>query len=567
MKISTIKHLSVAAISGVSFLSGAFMIKSMEGEPVTASVIQEAQKLSGFNFTPAQADSMLNLVNGWGSSYDALHKLNMPNSVAPSLNFNPVPVGFTYPDAKSGFKLGKANEVQMPAHKDDLAFYTIRQLAELVRTKKISSVELTQFFIDRLEKYNPKLQFAITIMEDRALKKAAEADAEIKSGHYRGVLHGIPFGVKDLLAQKDYKTTWGSVPYKDQHLNVDATVVTRLEQAGGILIVKTTLGELAQGDVWFGGKTKNPWDITRGSSGSSAGSASAVGAGCLPFAIGSETLGSIVSPSTECGDTGLRPSFGRVSKYGAMALSWSMDKLGPITRSVEDAAIVFNAIQGTDSKDLSTIAAPFSYDGTGKTLKGYKIGYVKADFDRAYFTYGNNRRPNPNHATDSVTLAKLKELGAELVPIEYPQLPIGAMTVVLDAEAGAAFQDLLFTHKEDGMVLQGKNAWPNIFRAAQFIPATEYIQAQRARTLLIQQWYEKLKGLDLYITPSSSQNLSMTNLTGNPCVVLPNGFNQRGRPMSITFMGQLFGEGKLLQAAKIYQDATDFNQKHPSLNF
>jgi Asp-tRNA(Asn)/Glu-tRNA(Gln) amidotransferase A subunit family amidase len=480
----------------------------------------------------------------------------MANSVVPALNFNPVPVGFVSPDTKNGFKLDKMTSTKMPADKNDLAFYTIRQLAELVKSKQISSVELTRFFIDRLKKYNPQLLFAVTITEEHALKKAAEADAEIKAGKYRGVLHGIPFGVKDLLAQKDYKTTFGSVVYKDQQLNIDATVVSKLEAAGGILVAKTTLGELAMGDVWFGGKTKNPWDITRGSSGSSAGSASAVSAGCLPYAIGSETLGSIVSPSTECGDTGLRPSFGRVSKYGAMALSWSMDKLGPIARCVEDAAIVFNAIQGTDGKDLSTIAAPFNYDGTGKSLKGYKIGYIKRDFER-----------NGNRATDSATLAKLKELGAELVPLEYPKMPISAMTFILDAEAAAAFQELVLTHKDDQLVQQHKNAWPNVFRASQFISAAEYIQANRARTLLIQDWYEKLKGLDLYITPSYTINLSMTNLTGNPCVVLPNGFNQKGRPLSITFMGQLFGEGKMLQAAKIYQDATDFHKKHPSLNF
>ncbi len=557
MKYSVTKYFTLATVGAVGFLSGAFAIKHWEQVPITTSIVQEAEKIIGQQFTPAQADSMLNLLNSFSSSYESLHKLNMPNSVVPALNFNPVPIGFVNPDKQDGFKMSKTTGTKLPADKNELAFYTIRQLADLIKTKQITSVELTRFFIERLKKYNPQLLFAVTITEDRALKKAAEADAEIKAGHYRGVLHGIPFGVKDLLAQKDYKTTFGSVAYQNQQLNVDATVVSKLEAAGGILIAKTTLGELAMGDIWFGGKTRNPWDIKRGSSGSSAGSASAVSAGCLPYAIGSETLGSIVSPSTECGDTGLRPSFGRVSKYGAMALSWSMDKLGPITRSVEDAAIVFNTIQGTDGKDLSTIAAPFNYDGTVKSLKGYKIGYVKNDFERR----------SQNHATDSATLAKLKELGAELVPIEYPKMPVGAMTFVLDAEAGAAFQELVLSHRDDQLVQQNKNAWPNIFRASQFISAAEYIQANRARTLLIQDWYEKLKGLDLYITPSFSLNLSMTNLTGNPCVVLPNGFNASGRPMSITFMGQLFGEGKLLQAAKIYQDATDFHKKHPSLNF
>jgi Asp-tRNA(Asn)/Glu-tRNA(Gln) amidotransferase A subunit family amidase len=557
MKNNTRKYVTIFAIGSLSFACGAFVTSKLERTPITVGIVQEAQKMISFEFSPAQADSMLNNLNQFSASYENLRALKMPNSVVPALNFNPVPVGFIPQDKTNGFVLGQINGIKLPADKNELAFYTIRQLAELLRTKQITSVDLTKFFIDRLKKYNSKLLFVVTYTEDYALKQAAKADAEIQSGHYRGVLHGIPYGVKDLLAQKDYKTTFGAVPYKDQQLNVDATVITRLESAGAVMVAKLTLGELAQGDVWFGGKTKNPWDITRGSSGSSAGPASAVSAGCLPFAIGSETLGSIVSPSTECGDTGLRPSFGRVSKYGAMALSWSMDKLGPITRSVEDAAIVFNTIQGTDPKDLSTIGASFNYNGNGKSLKGYKIGYTKADFDRKY----------ANHSSDSTTMAKLKELGAELVPIEYPKFPIGSLTFLLDAEGAAAFQELLFTHKEDGMVLQGKNAWPNTFRSSQFIPAVEYIQANRARTLLIQEWYEKLKGLDLYITPAFSQNLSMTNLTGNPCVVLPNGFNQRGRPTSITFMGQLFGEGKLLQAAGIYQAATDFHTKHPSLSF
>ncbi|MES2278504.1 MAG: amidase [Bacteroidota bacterium] len=558
MKNNSLKYITIFTISGLSFVLGAFVTKRLERTPITVAIVQEAQKIINMDFTPAQSDSMLNNLNQWNINYERLRQLKMPNSVVPALNFNPVPVGFVAQDKTNGFVLAKSPTVKMPADKNELAFYTIRQLAKLIRTKQITSVELTRFFIERLKKYDGKLLFMVTLTEDYALKQAAKADQEIQSGHYRGVLHGIPYGVKDLLAQKDYKTTFGAVPYKDQKLDVDATVITKLEAAGAVMCAKLTLGELAQGDVWFGGKTKNPWDITRGSSGSSAGPASTVSAGCLPFAIGSETLGSIVSPSSECGDTGLRPSFGRVSKYGAMALSWSMDKLGPIARSVEDVAIVFNAIQGTDPNDLSTISATFNYDGRVKSLKGYKIGYTKADFERR----------SQNHANDSLTLVKLRELGAELIPIEYPQLPISSMTIILDAEGAAAFQELVLNHQTDGMILQGKNAWPNTFRASQFIPAVEYIQANRARTMLIQQWYEKLKGLDLYITPAfGNLNLNLTNLTGNPCVVLPNGFTQRGRPTSITFMGQLFGEGKLLQAAGIYQNATDFHTKHPALNF
>lgn len=557
MKNNSRKYITIFTISTLSFGFGAFVNAKLQNEPVTPAVVKEAEKLIGFEFSLAQTDSMLPSLEYQAKVYQELRNLRMPNSVVPSMNFNPVPIGFVPQDKVNAFALSKITLTKLPADKNELAFYTIRQLADLIRTKQISSLELTRFFIDRLKKYNEQLLCVVTFTEDLAMKQASQADAEIKAGHYKGVLQGIPFGVKDLLAEKDYKTTFGAVPYKDQTLDVDATVVTKLEAAGGVLIAKLTLGELAQGDVWFGGKTRNPWDITRGSSGSSAGPASAVSAGCLPFAIGSETLGSIVSPSTECGDTGLRPSFGRVSKFGAMALSWSMDKLGPIARCVEDDAIVFNAMQGTDPNDLSTIPAAFNYDSNVKSIRGWKIGYLKSSFENKSLNYQN----------DSLTLKVLRDLGAELVPIELPKLPASSIALMLSAEAGAAFQELVINHKDDMMVLQGKSAWPNTFRAAQFIPAVEYINASRARTLLLQQWYEKLKGLDLYVAPSFSSNLRLTNLTGNPCVVLPNGFNKFGRPTSITFNGQLFGEGKLLEAAKVYQDATGFHTKHPKLNF
>ena len=554
MNTSTKKILTIASLCGFSFVCGAFITQKLENSPITVAMVNEAEKLIGIEFSPAQADSMLSGLSEHRKAYEELRKLHLPNNVVPALNFNPVPVGFVYPDKTDQFLLDKRSMATLPTDRNELAFYTIRQLADLIHTKKITSVELTKFFLERLKKYDPKLLFVVNYTEELALKQAAQADAEIKAGHYKGVLHGIPFGVKDLLAVKGYKTTWGSVPYKNQTLDVDATVVKKLEAAGAVLVAKLTLGELANGDVWFGGRTNNPWDIKRGSSGSSAGPASAVAAGCLPFAIGSETLGSIVSPSTECGDTGLRPSFGRVSKTGAMALSWTMDKLGPITRSAEDCAIVFNAIQGTDPQDLSTIPAPFKYDGNQKSLKGWKIGYIKADNDQ-------------KSATDSATLAKLKELGATLVPLEKPNAIYKSIRFILETEAGAAFQELVLNKQSDLMVRQGKGGWPNIFRTAQLIPAVEYIQANRARTFLIQDWYEKIKGLDMYVAPSFSSNLVVTNLTGNPCVVLPNGFNKQGRPVSITFMGQLFGEGKILEAAKIYQEATDFNKKHPTLNF
>lgn len=550
------KQLLIPALCLISMGLGAFITKTIDNQTLTVEMVKQAEKIMGLEFTSAEADSMLIELTDTRKNFEDIRKVELKNEVSPALLFNPLPVGFEFENGQSSFKASDLKSVMMPTDKNDLAFYNVRQLAELIRTKKISSVELTKFYLERLKKYDPQLQCVVTLTEDLALKQAVQADAEIAIGKYRGLLHGIPYGAKDLLAKKGYKTTWGSVPYKEQVLDYDAVVVERLEKAGAVLCAKLTLGELAWGDVWFGGTTKNPWNLKRGSSGSSAGSASSVAAGLLPFAIGSETLGSIVSPSSECGDTGLRPTFGRVPRTGAMALSWSMDKLGPICRTVEDCAIVFNAIYGKDGKDLTVMDAPFQFDGTKKELKGIKIGYLKADFEGKY----------ANKTTDSLTLETMKKLGAELIPMELPSLPSNDISFLLTVEGAAAFDDLTRSEKDHLMVRQIKNAWPNAFRAARFVPAVEYIQANRHRSLLIQDFHKKLGNIDVYLSPAlSGKNLTMTNLTGHPCVVLPNGFRKEGRPTSITFMGKLFGEGKLLQVAKIYQEATDFHLKHPKL--
>jgi Asp-tRNA(Asn)/Glu-tRNA(Gln) amidotransferase A subunit family amidase len=552
------KKLPILLICILCFALGSFITKIADNESITTNIILQAQKIMGLEFTPAEADSMVGELKDNLANYEKIRQISLNNEVSPALNFNPIPVGFEFEKAQKPIKYSTIKAVSLPQNRDDLAFYSVRELAELIRTRKITSLELTKFFIDRLKKHDTQLKFMVSLTEDLAIKQATQADAEIKAGKYRGILHGIPYGAKDLLATKGYKTTWGSVPYKDQTIDKDATVVQRLEKAGAVLCAKLTLGELAMGDVWFGGKTRNPWNTERGSSGSSAGSASAVSAGCLPFAIGSETLGSIVSPSTECGTTGLRPTFGRVPRTGAMALSWSMDKLGPICRTVEDCSIVFDAIKGADNQDFTCINTPFNYDGNNG-LKGIKIAYTKSEFEGKY----------PTKSNDSLVLIQLKKLGAELIPMELPDIPTGDLTFLLSAESAAAFDELTRSNKDDLMVRQIKNAWPNYFRASRFIPAVEYIQANRVRTILIQQMYQKLKGIDVYVSPSFGKNLALTNLSGHPCVVLPNGFrndkNQPIRPTSITFTGQLFEEGKLLQVAKAYQDATDFHKKHPKL--
>lgn len=551
------KTATILCACAISFALGAFITNDDPQKPLTTDMVMAASYVFGLDFTPAERDSMMDNLNRNRGSYDALRKIDLTNDIAPALVFNPVPAGFVMPTGANSVKQSSVAGTKLPADRNALAFYTVAQLGELIRTKQISSEELTKFFLERLKTSGPKLFNVITLTEELALTQAKRADADLKAGKYHGPLHGIPYGAKDLLAKTGYKTTWGSVPYKDQTVNTDATVIQRLEAAGAVLCAKLAVGELAMGDVWFGGMSRNPWKPESGSSGSSAGSASTVSAGLLPFAIGTETLGSIVSPSTVCGVTGLRPTFGRVSKYGAMALSWSMDKIGPMTRSAEDCALVLNAIQGPDGKDASVIKATFSYAPLA-SLKGMKIGYVKKAFDSKY----------PNHDNDSTTLATLTKLGADLVPIELPAYPYGAMTIVLNAEAGAAFDELTRSGKDDQMVRQGKNAWPNSFRSSRFIPAVEYVQANRVRTKLINDMHQVLTkaGVGVYISPTyAGGNLTMTNLTGHPCVVLPNGFTKENTPTSITFLGQLFNEGKVLAVAKAYQDATSWHTRHPTL--
>lgn len=550
-KLTTILAIFLACLG--SFLLGTSYRPA--DQTITSEMANYASKVFGIEFSVAERDSMLDNLNDQLRGFEQVRKISLSNDVAPALIFDPVPVGFEFEKTRKPFKASVIGKVSLPKDRDSLAFYTVTQLGELIRTKQITSVELTQFFIARLKKHSPTLLNVITFTEELAIQQAQRADAELKAGKYRGPLHGIPYGAKDLLAKKGYPTTWGSNIYKNQQLPYDATVIQKLEKAGAVLIAKMSVGEFAWGDVWFGGMTRNPWNTKTGASGSSAGSGSAVSAGCLPFAIGTETLGSIVSPSTINGVTGLRPTFGRVSRYGAMALSWSMDKIGPMTRSVEDCALIFNAIQGPDGQDATVRDVPFNYEPL-KTLKGTRIGYLKKAFESNY----------PNRANDSLTLAKLRELGAELIPFELPSYPVGDLTITIGVEGGAAFDELTLTNKDDQMVRQVKSAWPNEFRSARYIPAVEYVQAQRIRTKMIQDLYQVLKKqqIEVYITPTyAGGNLTYTNLSGHPSICLPNGFNRNKMPTSITFTAQLYAEAKLLAVAKMYQDATSWHKQHP----
>ena len=566
MGIHKIKKRGIAKI-GISFLilsvailifGGAFALYHFKGaKKVTSKDIESAEKISGLRFTGKERKMMLKGLRRNLDRYEELRGVLLENHVPPAIQFSPVLPGMSLSKESIPISISTDPDIQVPQHIEDLAFYPITTLAQLIRSRKITSVELTSMYLDRLKKYGPQLDCIITLTEELALKQAKKSDEEIAAGHYRGPLHGIPWGAKDLLATKGIRTTWGAMPYKDQIIDADATVVKRLEEAGAVLVAKLTMGALAMGDVWYGGKTKNPWNLEQGSSGSSAGSAAATSAGLVGFAIGTETLGSIVSPSTRCGVTGLRPSYGRVSRYGAMALSWSMDKIGPICRTVEDCALVFHVIHGPDGKDLTVIDVPFGWNPSSD-LRSIRVGYLKKAFEQK----------SRNQKNDQAALEAMRSLDIELIPFELPEFPARAISFILSAEAAAAFDELTRSGKDDLLVRQGRGAWPNSFRQARFIPAVEYIQANRLRTLLMQKMTELMKEVDVFITPTyGGNNLLITNLTGHPAVVVPNGIDDKGNPTSISFIGGLFEEGKALRVAKAYQDATGFHLKHPSLDY
>ena len=547
------KTLLAFGMLAVSFFAG---VKLIQNNGIVTEDLKTAQKVLDLNFDQNEIEQMLRNVNQTLAGIKELHNYEIDNSTPPAFTFRPQHSGKPIASSQKQQNWQLPTNVQMPANKNELAFYTVAQLSVLIKERKITSVELTQFFIDRLKKHGNTLQAVITITEERAMAQAKKADDLLKNGTYLGPLHGIPYGAKDLFAVPDYKTTWGAGPYKDQNRGDElATVIKKLDEAGAVLIAKLTLGALAMGDVWYGGTTKNPWNLEQGSSGSSAGSGSSTAAGLVPFALGTETLGSIVSPSTRNGVTGLRPTFGRVSRAGAMALSWTMDKIGPMTRSALDCALVFDVIRGEDDKDLTVQNHPFNYSGKAD-LSRLKIGYLKD-----YFDGGRGAQ----RANDSISLEVLKSLGAKLEPIEWvSDMPFGGMQAILSAEAAAAFDALTRSDRDTLLVRQNAGAWPNLFRAARFTSAVDYINANRARYELVEKVNALMKEYDVIVTPSfGGSQLLTTNLTGHPCVVLKNGYSQQGSPTSISFIGNLFDEATILSVARAYQEATEFDEQHP----
>ena len=518
-------------------------------------LIQDAVKYYDLDFTSAEVDSMLGGLKGSKDNYARMHQQYPPNQLPFPFAFNPAPIGTKAPTKQDRLNWDIPMRTALPENREELAFYSIPQLAALIVSKKISSVDLTKFFIARLKKWGDTLECVISLTEDIAMQQAKQADDELKQGIYRGPLHGIPYGLKDLFAVKGTKTTWGSTPYKDQVIHEDAFVYTQLKKAGAVLCAKLSMGALAYDNKWFGGATKNPWNLNQGSSGSSAGSASATAAGLLPFAIGTETQGSIISPSTRCGNSSLRPTFGSVSRSGAMVLCWTLDKIGPICRSAEDAAIVFAYINGSDEKDPSAIKHSFNY--TGRT-----------DWKKLRIAYAENYFKNlPPESPQLKVLDQYRSMGANLKAVNFPDsaiYPFDIIGIILSAESAAAFDELTRSNRDDLIERQDKRFWPNIFRSARLIPAVEYINANRYRYNLCVAMNAFMKNFDVLIVPTGvGSQLSITNLTGHPAAVMPVGFNKSGSPVSITLLGNLYDEASILAAAKAYQDKTDHHKKHP----
>ena len=550
-------------------------------QKITQEHLKAAEQIAGLDFTDAQEAMALSNVNRNLGSYEGLRKIEVPLDTEPATAFHPL-----LPTMPPGKKIArpkvvtkaKPSNVTLHAFKsvEDLAFASVAQLAELVRTRKVTSTELTKMYLARLKQYGPKLLCVVTLTEELALQQAAAADSEIKAGKYRGPLHGIPCGVKDLFATKGIKTTWGAEPFREQMIDYDSTVVERLRAAGAVLCAKLSMGALAMGGRWFGGMTRNPWqpeETQTGSSGSSAGSASATSAGLVGFAIGTETLGSIVSPASRCGVAGLRPTYGRISRYGAMGLSWTMDKIGPLCRSIEDCALVLDALYGPDEKDLTVEDIPFVWQPERK-LESMRIGYVKTEFEPSQNRgTGGGAGGGSNQGANNAERLKmyqdaldvLRKAGANLQPIELPSFDAQSLRIILNAEAAAAFDDITRDGRVNQLSGQAASDWPNSFRSARFIPAVEYLRAQRARTLLMREMDRLMANWDCFVTPApGSASLLITNLTGHPAAVVKCGFINN-LPQAIMFTSNLYDEGAAARVALAYERATEWHKKHPIL--
>lgn len=524
---------------------------------VTPRTLAEAEKLADLRFTPAErrtaATSYRRFIDGFREARDAA----LENGEAPGGGFDPRLPGMTFETEQRPLVRSRGRVPRLPDDDIDIAFAPVTVLSRWIESGRLGSERLTRIYIERLKRHDAKLHCVITLMERQALAAARRADREIAAGHYRGPLHGIPWGAKDLLDTKGVRTTWGATPYRDRVARRDATVVERLNEAGAVLVAKLSLGALANGDVWFGAKTRSPWDRRQGSSGSSAGSAAAVAAALVGFALGTETMGSIISPSTRCGVTGLRPTFGRVPRTGAMTLAWSMDKIGPMTRAVEDTALVLDALNGADGEDGCAIDMPFNFDATRRLrrLRRLHVGYVAGDF-----------RGRGAASTDRRALDELRAAGVDAAPIRLPAVSQRTLRPIVAVETAAAFDDLTRSDRDDLMVRQSANAWPNQFRTARMVPAVEYVQATRLRGRLMRDLNRALDGFDAVLTPGRWTDLvALTNYTGHPTLTLRVAVVD-GKPRSVTLVGRLYGEETLIRLGMALERRFDAAAVRPPID-
>ena len=592
-----LKAVPAAVAGGLAMPALAQPPAQEQARRIGKDMLECGEKIFGVDFTDAEEEQALAGVNRNLDSYEQLRAIDVPLDTEPAVTFRPyLPGKKPKPGATPGAKIKVT--LQAPSARsaslDDLAFLPVTALAPLVQRREVSSTDLTKMYLDRLKKFGPKLNCVVTLTEELALAQAAQADKEIRAGKYRGPLHGIPWGGKDLFATKGIPTTWGAGPFQNQVFDYDATIVERLRDAGAVLVAKLSMGALAQGDRWFRGQTKTPWNPENGASGSSAGPGSATAAGLVGFSIGTETRGSIISPSAVNGVTGLRPTYGRVSRHGAMALSWTMDKIGPMCRSIEDCALVFNAIYGPDGRDDTVVDAPFAWN-PDLPLSKLKIGYIKSEFEAA-----TGRRPGRTRrrargrsrgagggrgegrgrggvspeeqrrrAEERLTLLNgaldvYRKAGATLHPIELPETLTrysAAISFVLSTEAAAAFDDLT---RGPGIKDESLNTWPNTFRTHRFVPAVEYIRAQRIRTLLMREMDKLMSEYDVFLSATNSASLGLTNLTGHPAVAVRAGFVANA-PLMLMVTGRLYDEATTLRVALAHERGSSWNARKPEL--
>ncbi len=543
------KMLSVLAATGIgsAVFHRAVVALADETKELSIANLQQAEWITGVKLSDEDRTEILKSIESNQKQNELLRKVELTYDIAPAIHFSTVARDQARANVNRNVNPVESAVGKLPETDEEIAFLPVTELSALIRNRMLSSRRLTTIYLDRLKKYGPMLRCVVNLTEELAIQQADQADKEIAAGKYRGPLHGIPWGAKDLISVPGYPTTWGIPQHRDRILNEKATVAARLESAGAVLVAKLSLGAIAMGDKWFGGLTRNPWNVRGGSSGSSAGSASATVAGLVGFSLGSETLGSILSPSIRCGASGLRPTFGRVSRHGCMPLSWSMDKIGPICRSIEDSALVFGAIHGADGLDAT--ASDFHYQWpTSTEVRGMKVGYSKGRRNLA--------------VEDREDLKVLRELGCELVEMELPRdIPIRAMTTIIDIEGASVFDDLLRVDDTDGW-----NAWRGIFQSAQYVSAIDYLRFQRVRTKLMHQFEETIKDVDILFNMS---DLMHTNFTGHPSAVIPIGYRKRGdgrAPIPAVFTGHLNQDAKVLTLAHAYQSMVDAHLQHPPLD-